>query len=171
MDIDSILDDYINGLLEKFDNDFTRVANEVNELYFKEINKIYDSFIKQFYSYKTKAYVRHWEQFTGTKKGTNLYYGNQNKIHKGRDPYFEIEYSGDKMAGGYEHNSPEEVLSGVAMGIRGVYPFWYKSWTGVYNSRYFKYRGTLDGAYYTFLEEYDSMMTPVFMRRWKKAGW
>lgn len=154
---------------EKFDNDFLKVANDVNDLYFKEVNKIYDSFIEQYYSsYETSSYIRHWEGVPGTKHGTNLLYGKQNKIHRGKDPYFEIDYNASDMADDYKYNSADQVLTQVMVGIRGVPPYWSQLWYGKYNSRYFHYTGALMDAYDYFLSNYKTMMRPVFMRRWKK---
>lgn len=160
-----ILDSY----MEKFENDFIEVANEVNELYFNQANKMFDSFIAQYYSYITSSYVRHWEGKPGTGKGTNLYYAKNFKIHRGKDPYFELYIEANsRMADDYQHDSADQVIQNVMDGIRGVPPYWVRSWSGTYSSRWFQFEGTPTDAFRTFLDNYEDMMYPVFMRRWKK---
>lgn len=163
--------------VEEFDRqwhqDFYAVTNEVNDLYFKEVNKIYDSFIKEFYTKATERYIRHWEGRPGTGKGTNLYYGNQNKIHRGKDPYFEINYDSSNMADDYKFNSASFVLEGIVNGANIITgdkggTIWRRDWSYSYKSRYFSYSGTLKGAYESFLSNYASFMEPVFIRRWKR---
>lgn len=170
--LEALYREKINQFEEEFNQDWYDVSNEVNDLFFKEINKIYDSFIKEYYrSYSTKFYIRHWESRPGTRKGTNLYYGNQNKIHRGKDPYWEIIYDGSEMADDYQHDSADEVIENVVIGNRGVPPFWQETWSNKknpYKSRYFQYTGTLLDAYYKFQKDYKKIMEPVFMRRWKK---
>lgn len=174
MDLDRIIDKLLEGVdktidtyVNELENDFTNVLTDVTELYYKEINKIYNSFIEQYYDYPTDYYIRHWETRPGTRKGSNLYYGNRNKLHKGKDPYWEINYDGSEMADDYEYDSADKVLTNVIFGIRGVPPYWQKTWYGKYKSRYFNYKGSLLGAYTRFINDYPKMMTPVFMRRWK----
>lgn len=171
MDYDEMVSMIVDAYSEKFEKDYTRIANEVNDIYYNDVDKMYDSFIQQYYTYHTKSYIRHWEGVPGTGKGTNLLYGKQFKKHKGKDPYFEIRYDGSDMAGDYQHDNADDVISQVASGIRGVSPYWTMPWSGKYNSRYFHYSGTLDGAIETYLDTFEDRMTPVFMRRWRKAGW
>lgn len=163
----NILDNY----MEKFETDFYTVSNSVNELYFKQVNKMYDVFIKQYYRYKTRSYIRHWEQRPGTQKGSNLYYGKNFKIHRGKSPYFELLLDTSKMADDYQHDSASEVLENVLNGIRGVPPYWVQDWSGEYKSRYYEFSGTPSDAFSDFIDNYEDMMYPVFMRRWKKLGW
>lgn len=163
----AIVDSYMN----KFKKDFQTVANEVNELYFKQANKMYDSFIKQYYRYPTTSYIRHWEMRPGTRSGSNLYYGKRFKIHRGKFPYFEINLDASQMANDYQHDSATQVLENVINGIRGVPPYWVEPWYGTYKSRYFYYQGDPAHAFRVFIDDYDTMMYPIFMRRWKKLGW
>lgn len=162
--------DELKRYTDEFKQDFYVVSNEVNDLFFKEINRIYDRYIKEYYTYETDFYVRHFEPRAGTKKGTNLYYGNQNKIHRGKDPYWEIIYNGKDMADDYRHDSADKVLENVVFGIRGVPPYWQKTWGAKYKSRYFSIdrKVSLLEAFTRFQEKYVEIMEPVFMRRWKK---
>lgn len=163
--------EYVESMLAKAESDLEIVMNEVNELYFKQANKMYDTFIKQYYKYKTISYIRHWEGAPGTRKGTNLYYGKRFKIHRGKHPYFEINIDSSRMANDYQRDSASQVLQNVLNGIRGVPPYWFEPWVGNYKSRYFEYQGDPAKAFATFLDNYEDMMYPVFMRRWKKLGW
>ena len=162
-----IVDYYMN----KFEKDFKIVANEVNDLYFKQANKMYDTFIKQYYTYQTSSYIRHWEGAPGTCNGTNLYYGKDFKIHRGKFPWFELNINSNRMANDYQHDSADQVLQNVMNGIRGVPPYWFQPWRGTYTSRYFYYQGEPARAFRTFIDNYEEMMYPVFMRRWRKLGW
>jgi len=172
IDIDDIVDQLVDAYSKKFEKDFYRISNQVNDIYFNDANKLYDSFIRQYYyQYETEFYIRHWEKAPGTRKGTNLYYGNQMKIHRGQNPYFEINFDSSRMADDYRHDSAEDVLTEVIYGIRGVPPYWTRPWQGKYKSRYFNFSGTMHDAFKTYIDTYEDRMVPVFMRRWKKAGW
>lgn len=167
--ITEIFEKRFNEYLEQAEQDLYIVANEVNELYYKQINRMYNSFIKQYYEYPTKSYIRHWEQRPGTKKGSNLYYANNFKIHRGKDPYFEIFFSSSRMADDYQHDSAMQVVQNVMDGIRGVPPYWVRDWRGSYKSRYFKCENvTPTEAFDIFMKELPDMATPVFLRRWHK---
>ena len=75
------------------------------------------------------------------------------------------------MADDYQHDSASTVIQNVLNGIRGVPPYWVDYWYGSYHSRYFSFQGEPAKAFEVFLEYYDDMMTPVFMRRFVKRGW
>jgi len=163
----------VDSYMKKFEQDFTIVANEVNELYFKQANKMFDSFIRQYYKYKTKSYIRHWEPKPGTGRGSNLYYAKDFKIHNRgkKNPWFELNISTERMADDYQRDSAAQVIQNVMNGIRGVPPYWFVPWSGEFSSRYFAYKGEPAQAFRTFIEHYEEMMRPIFMRRFKKLGW
>ena len=176
MNLDAIIEKKTNELIDKLEKDYLEVANEVNEIGYKEANKIYDSFIKDYYSYETKSYIRHWEGRPGTGKGSNLYYGKNFKIHRGKNPYFELGIYDSKMADDYQYDSAIDVLTQIMAGANVITGakgemVWFRSWRGTYKSKYFQYSGTLDDALFTFLNEYDTMMVDMFKRRWKQKGW
>ena len=166
--IAEIYEEKVNKYLDEAYDDIYAVANEVNDLYFKQANKMYDTLIKQYYLYETTSYVRHWEIRPGTKNGSNLYYGKRFKIHRGKDPYFELNIDASQMAGGYQRDSASQVLENVMNGIRGVPPYWFIPWHGKYSSRYFYYEGDPAHAFETFLSNLSDMATPVFLRRWRE---
>ena len=166
--IAEIVERKITEYLNQAEKDLYTVANQVNDLYFKQVNKMFDTFIQQYYSYITTSYVRHWEQRPGTGKGSNLYYAKDFKIHRGKDPYFEININTARMADDYQHNSAAQVVQNVMNGIRGVPPYWFVPWQGTYNSRYFYYQGEPAKAFDEFMYRLPEMATPVFLRRWRK---
>lgn len=183
MDIDKLIDKKIDGILDKMEKDFIDITNEINDIYFKEANKMYDRYMAQYYKYQTKSYVRHWEGRPGTCKGANLFYGKRFKIHRGKDPYFELEVDSSKMADDYQHDSAFDVLTQIMAGANIIYgsqeyQVWERDfgnpktgWTGEYNSRYFKFTGTLEEAFYELINTYDKKIYPLFKTRWKKRGW
>lgn len=181
MDIDKLIDEKIDKVLDKMEKDFVDITNEINDIYFKEANKIYDHYMTQYYKYRTKSYIRHWEGKPGTGKGANLFYGKNFKIHRGKNPYFELEVNSSKMADDYQHNSAFDVLTQIMAGANIIYgsdgyqvwerDFGVHGWTGVYSSRYFKYKGTLDETLYELIYTYNKKIYPLFKTRWKKRGW
>ena len=143
----------IEHQLNKKTNDYLRTfEKESKEIWEKSINntfeelyaeayKMYDSLIDQFYSYKTKSYIRHGETRPGTQMGTNLYRGQQFMLTPGFIPQLTIDFSGEDMEN-YQHNSADEVLSMVMRGIRGVpSKGWWSTWKGSYNGKYFSVNG------------------------------
>ena len=195
-DIRNIITEEVKKEMDKLKKDALEIQNEINEIGFKEVNKIYDSFISQYYyDYKTKYYIRHWEGKPGTQKGSNLYYGKAFKIHRGKEPYFEINISDDRMADDYQHDSAIDVLSQIMAGANIITGsrqdldiqtwnktpdtftrtggmVWYRATKGSYKSRYFNIENaTLDEALFTFLNEYDNITLPMFKRRMKQKGW
>lgn len=162
------LEEIANDYLEEVKNDLIEAANETNDLYFKQVNRMYDAFVEQYYKYKTSSYIRHWEGRPGTRKGSNLFYGKNFKIHRGKDPYFEINIDAHRMANDYQHDSATQVLENVMHGIRGVPPYWVESWSGSYKSRYLDYEGEPAEAFEEFLNSYEKKAEPVFLRRYRK---
>ena len=166
----------IDYWMDKFERDWIEVSNEVNDIYYKETVRMYNSLIEQYYKYKTKSYIRHGEGKPGTCEGSNLLAGKKIKKHTGKIPYIEIDFNSIGMIGGYQRDDPSQVLENVMNGIRGVPPYWTMEWSGEYGkgrytSRYLHYEGTPTEMFDNFLDDYDDLMTPVFMRRWKKKGW
>lgn len=117
--IENALGKYINNILASAKEDLVDIVNEVNDEMYNEAVKMYDAFIKEFYKFQTRYYIRHWEGKVGTRKGTNLYYASQiKKLGGKKNPKLQIGYSGENMAGGYQYHSPDEVIDYVAAGFR-----------------------------------------------------
>ena len=116
-DLDSAIIEIANYYTQKAEEDFVVAANYANNEMFDEFNRMYDTFIKQFYNYKTSAYIRHWEGRPGTKKGSNLYYGNQTTKHiTGGLPYIDFKFDSSQMADDYQHDSADTVLNQILSG-------------------------------------------------------
>lgn len=174
--IDSAIEELKNYYIEKACDDFIIAANYANSEMYKELNNMYDVFIRQFYKYKTETYIRHWEGVPGTKKGTNLYYGNRIKVRYSRGvPYLDINIDGENMAG-YQHDSPSTVLDQVLSGELEVHgskgkTVYSRTWEGKYKGKYYSYKGSPNDAFLNFYDHYMEIFTPVFMKKWRNLGW
>lgn len=148
------------------------VLDEVYDILEEEANALYDSFITQFYSYKTESYYRHWEPAPGTQKGTNLYYGKHIKRTKGKIPSLKVSFSGEDMANYPKGVSANTVLDYVMEGTRFPAPN-FMTWDGFYYCRRLKrtYAGTLESAFTQFWKEFDDIEYELFNARWTKLGY
>lgn len=164
-----ILDDY----LQKFDDDFVVAANHTTRLMEQEAKDLFNSMITQFYKYHTTSYIRHWEGRPGTEEGQNLFSAfHMKKKHSGKLEYFDISMNANDMAGGYRRHSKEQVFNYVYEGVRFSYKKSHMTWSGSYNGKYFSCQNcSLEGAFNKFFDEYEDMIIPVFMDRWRSLGW
>lgn len=177
---------YKKALLKSMEKAWnTGITYAINELY-KEAWKMYDSFIDQYYSYKTQSYIRHGETRPGTCRGINLYRGQQfkikNKVQSKSIPIkidkanFTLEatlntpalitnISGEEMDG-YRYNTTDEVLDMVIDGIRGVpQKGWWIPWTGSYNGKYFSVsNATMAKAFEMFDDYFDDMALDIMTK-------
>lgn len=154
-------------------NDYKVAINDVYDELHQEALNMYHTFIEQYYTYKTTAYIRHGTSKPGTGMGYNLYYGgNKNRIRKrhGNNPQLIIDFSAQDMEG-YEHDSASAVLEQVMGGIRGVPPYWFMTWTGSYYGKHFSYSGFMNKAFDTFINRFDDIVESVFYPKWKKMGY
>lgn len=176
------------ALFKKMENIWnTGIAYAMPELY-KEAEKMYDSFIDQYYAYKTKSYVRHGETKPGTCRGINLYRGQQFKIvdkthiesctdtagkktiinltAKLNTPIFHMDISAKDMEG-YKYNPADEVLDLVVNGIRGVPDKgWWIPWTGSYTCKYFSIeKTTMARAFEIFDDYFDDMLLDIMLSK------
>lgn len=149
------------------------INNTFEELYI-ESYKMYDALIDQFYTYKTKSYVRHGETKPGTQMGSNLYRGQQIKLIHGFVPQLTIDFSGEEMER-YRHNSADEVLDMVMHGIRGVpSKGWWTTWKGSYDGKYFSVGGVdVATAFSLFRDNFGYLSRYIFnekVNEEKKSG-
>lgn len=167
--IDKELDNIVNYYVQKADEDFlTSMEYAVDELE-QEVKNMYDTLITQFYRYKTKSYIRHWEQRPGTMKGSNLYYAlHVKKRHSNGMAYLYWDINGNDMAGGYQWDTPEGVIKSVIEGGRGPLM---DPWSGYYEGKYFSYRGIPKDIFESFDNTYEDILTPIFMTKWRTLGW
>ncbi len=149
---------------------WTKAINYTYRELYKEATAMYDTYIDQYYRYKTKSYIRHGESYPGTMRGINLYRGQQIKFSPGLLPSLDIRFSGEDMDD-YQHNSPDEVLSMVTRGIRGVPGRgWWETWTGSYTGKWFSFSGTMSNAFNTFDDRFEDMEEYIFFKKLNSIG-
>lgn len=174
--IDKTIDEMVDYYVRKAKDDFVIASKYSNNEMFNELNNMYSTFIRQFYRYKTRSYIRHWEGIPGTQKGTNLYYGNNIKIrHSGGIPYLDISFNADDMAE-YRHDSAESVLNQVMSGTLEIHGskggiVYEREWTGRFRGKYFSYDGNPTDAFSAFYKQFEDIFIPVFMNKWRSLGW
>lgn len=177
------------ALLKGMENAWNKgIAYAMPELY-KEAERMYDSFIDQFYAYETKSYIRHGETRPGTCRGINLYRGQQfelkNKVYtksfidkvgekatvnltlRLNTPIFSTNISAQDMEYRKYHDSAEEVLELVTNGIRGVPDKgWWIPWMGSYEGKYFSTgRTTMAKAFEMFDNYFDDMLLDIMLSK------
>ena len=160
--------------------DFYKCARKTNNILYKDITEMYDTLITQFYKYHTTSYIRHWEGVPGTEQGQNLYFGkkfakdNDNRI----SPRLIVDFSGEGMDGGYEYDTPDQVLECVMHGIR--FPFGVPVANGKqygalmvdpsemhYKGQAFSFsNGTINDAFDKFDREFPDLSANVFYGMW-----
>ena len=164
------IDSKIKAIVEKAYKDAVTAANIAIDETHNEAIKMYDSFIDQYYSYRTKSYVRHEQLRPGTGMGINLYRGNQIVKNNGDDPYLDIEFDASDMAG-YPRIGANFVLEAVMTGYRGLpYGNW-TEWSGEYKGKYFSHSGTPQEAFDEFELQFDNIASGIFTKEIRKLGW
>lgn len=155
------------------DNAISQWSKAINYTYkelYDESKKMYDSYIDQYYKYKTKSYIRHGESSPGTMRGINLYRGQQIKFSPGLIPSLDIRFSGEDMEE-YQYDFPDEVLAMVMRGIRGVPSRgWWETWTGSYTGKWFGFSGTMSNAFNTFDDRFEDMEEYIFFKKLHSIG-
>ena len=175
-EVDKLINEIVDYYVQKAEEDFPIASTFANNEMYDELNKMYDSFIRQFYRYETQSYIRHWEGSPGTKTGTNLYYGNQIKKRMSYGlPYLEIDFDARNMAG-YRRDSADTVLNQVMSGELQVhgskgYVVYSREWTGSFRGKYFSYTGKMDDAFSRFYDKYEDHYLSAFMIKWRQLGW
>ena len=165
-------EDFKKRFTENAISQWSKAINYTYRELYKEAVSMYDSFIDQYYKYKTKSYVRHGESYPGTMRGINLYRGQQIKFYPGLTPTLEINFSGDDMESyRYQHNSPDEVLNMVMSGVRGVPgKGWSETWHGSYTGRWFSFSGTMMNAFNIFDDKFEDMEEYIFFKKLNSIG-
>ncbi len=178
-DVDRALERYAEAvekkIVDKANHDIPIAMDYMVDELLSETKKMYNSLIAQFYDYETRSYIRHFEGKPGTRTGSNIYYAfHAKKRHKGVYPYLSISIDADDMAGGYEYNSPEEVMDLVLKGVRwplSLGRMKRMEWTGSYQGKYFSYRGTPYQIFDSFFENFENIATPIFFKKFNDLGW
>ena len=150
--INNALNKYVNKKVNEVKKEFKKTIRYVNKELAIEASRMYDTFIDQYYSYKTKSYIRHGETRPGTGVGINLYRANNILSSVGRDSFVIDISSKDMESKNYKKDGPEFVLNNVIEGYRGVPGYWLREWVGSYEGKYFSYTGTIDKAFKYFNE-------------------
>ena len=167
-----LADRYKKKVKKKLNGDITKALNYTRDEMYDEAVNMFNSFIDQFYSYETKVYIRHGEVFPGTGHGTNLYRGRQiRKVGTTYNPKLSVEFSGVRMEGGYQHDTPEEVLNYVMSGIRFPIHGAEMTWSGQYAGKYFSYTGVPEQAFEYFGQNYNKIGLEIFYEKWHEFGW
>jgi len=175
---------------EIINKDVDKAIRYVNNEMYDEAVKMYDTFIDQFYSYKTTSYVRHWEGVPGTQEGQNLYFGKDIRKFT-KHPKLVINLPSDAgyvsngggqaepMANDYRFNTSTEVMEYVFSGVRFPDFITYKkrggnslmTWEGRYKGTYFYYNGTMENAFNKFNEDFDKIAMRAVRKYLKTLGY
>lgn len=171
-------DDFIYNTMHQFDTMLDKAIYQTNNELYNEADRMYKSFIRQFYLYKTKSYIRDGEGRPGTREGQRLYDGEDiYKISHGRNPKLVINLPDEaiynhSMDATYKFDEPETVLDYVMHGIRYPYRpnFDNKNWIGVYIGTHFSYAGTMYDAFKEFGNKFNQMAGTIIKKELKKKG-
>lgn len=120
-----------------------------------ESEKLFKSFIRQFYLYETKKYIRNGQGAPGTGTGSNLLNGYRIEKISGASPKINIEYDASGMAfkpGTYGYGA-EGVLTSTVAGWRAYGKRNWIPWKGSYSGKYFSFTGTLEQFEDSVLDE------------------
>jgi len=150
----------VHNFNKAVDDGFTAVS--------KEASKMYDSFIDQFYSYKTKSYIRHDETRPGTRVGINLYRANDIRFSLNN---FELDLNinSNDMDGLYEHHKPSQVLKYVLSGHRFKLGDIDDQWRGSFKGKYIKTDEdvTINEAFDYLENNFDIILATAIRDRWR----
>lgn len=183
--IDAVAQSYVRSVSYIINKDVDKTIRYVNNEMYDEAVNMYDEFIRQFYSYETTSYIRHWEGKPGTGEGQNLYFGKDIRketrkpkliIYLPTDPEYISNGGGqmkEPMADDYRFNTAQEVLSYVYSGVRFPDKFnkVVMEWRGDYKGKYFRYRGTMEDAFNTFNMKFDKIAMSVAQKYLKMIGY
>ena len=169
----------IKQKLKRAENDFMKCARIVNTDIHADVQKMYRTFIEQFYHYKTEKYRRHFELTVGTRQGENLTYpvaGIRINNRASHSPKLYVELWASEMSNDprYEYHTPEGVLDYVMQGIRFATGKGYVMSADTQFHYYskdmnFNYRGsTIQGAFDLFNKRWKDISSDMFYKRWDK---
>lgn len=155
--------------VKKMFNDMDKTFNESIECIYTEAWKMYDSFIDQFYAYKTTSYIRHGETKPGTMVGSNLYRGQDFRFDPNKLT-LDLDFSSKDMQEGYQYDKAKDVLFKVMRGYR----FKAKNidvieWRGSYSSKYLNpgTNITMEEAFDYFINNSNKILVKIFNEKWR----
>ena len=155
---------YVNRRVKKINKAISYAMDEI----YNEARDMYNSFIEQFYLYETRSYIRHGEGFPGTKDGTNLYKANLISYDP-KNMTLDLNISADKMEGGYQHDSAEDVLLKVTKGYRFKYGYFdAMEWRGSYNGKYINVDNTtIEEAFDWYTKNIPDIFEDIVKSKWR----
>lgn len=176
MIMEKAINDFVDNEMITVEKDIEKAIRYTNNELYEEAHNMYVFFIDDFYKYKTKSYIRHWEGIPGTMQGQNLYFGEDIRknskhpklvINTPFDVFYKSNGGGqyrDIMYGyknGEREISPQIVLSNVYEGIR--FPFNKKmEWkTPKYKGKYFESIGNMKDSFDLFNNKFDDMAEKI----------
>ena len=167
-----LLNDYVNGQLKEAKKDYKKVVNELNKELHEELVNMYDTFIDQFYSYKTTSYIRHGQTKPGTQSGESLYRAQNITMRGGSyNPRLLVNFSPEDMDVSYRFDSAPDVFNYVMYGIRFPYFDNASNWIGEYHGKYFSFKGTPKHAFQAFNDNFNEIAEKGFREKWAKTRW
>lgn len=164
-------DDVVKAYVSQAKRDFNAQIQRVNNELAAEVRLMYDSLITDFYKYKTRSYVRHFQYKPGTGEGDNLFYANRIRVRNGAKPALIVDIDATEMAGGYQNDSKEIVLDDVLSGIRFAGHGNDMHWTSDYAGPYFSYAGTPNEIFDQLLYDFDNIAATLLYPYWKSLGY
>jgi len=167
-----LLKDYVDNQLKDAKKDYNKVINELNNELYKEMIDMYDTFIDQFYSYKTTSYIRHGQTKPGTQTGVSLYRAQNISIGGNYyNPKLIVDFRPSDMNVSYEWDEAPDVFNYVMYGIRFPYFNNSSNWIGKYEGKYFSFKGTPMHAFQLFNDTFDEIAEKGFREKWAKTKW
>ena len=170
--IKQLVNIYTNEKLKEAKKDYYKVVNELNKELYKDVVQMYDTFITQFYAYKTTSYIRHGQTVPGTQTGESLFRAQDFRIGGNYyNPTLIINFAPNDMGTTYQYDSAENVFDYVMHGIRFPYFNNLLNWTGTYRGKYFSYRGIPQHAFQLFGDTFNEIAERGFRKKWSKTKW
>lgn len=173
-DIEEMLNKNIEAYMVQVNKELNSVAQEVCSELEKELIRMYDSMIDQFYSYPTSSYIRHGTSAVGTKNGQTLYRAqNIHSTNLAWKQQLHVHLDGSDMLHDgerpYRYDDPEDVFGFVALGYRFVNFNYELQWDASYHGKYFSYSGDLYAAFIEgFDKDFESIAENIFVERLKR---
>lgn len=161
--------------LKRAESDFMKCARRINTKICDDVQKMYKTFIEQFYEYETTSYIRHFEGVPGTRYGENLSYpgkGIRKNNQTSHSPKLYVEFWASEMSNSpkYEYHKPEEVLDYVMNGVRFTTGKGYTLPADTkfsYIGKYFSYfTDTIQDAFDLFDKDWDRISSNAFYSIW-----
>ena len=167
-----LINAYANEKLKEAKKDYYKIVNELNKELYQDVVQMYDTFITQFYTYKTTSYIRHGQTMPGTQTGESLFRAQNFRIGGNYyNPTLIVDFTPNDMGVSYQYDSAEGVFSYVMHGIRFPYFENSSNWIGTYKGKYFSYRGIPEHAFLLFGDTFDEIAEKGFRKKWSKTKW